>query len=69
MHKLGIRLNGVDAAFLPVFRSRARLPRVCTSVSVFVIRDRRRVHHTLLDIGRAAGTRRMPVRLRRVKPA
>ena len=55
MHKLVIRLNGVDAAFLPVFRSRARLPRVCTSVSVFVIRDRGRVHHTLLDIGPGVG--------------
>jgi hypothetical protein len=51
MHKLVIRLNGIDAAFLPVFRGRARLPRVCTSVSVFVFRDQRRVHHTLLDIG------------------
>ncbi len=55
MHKLVIRLNGVDAAFQPVFRGRARRPRVCTSVSAFVIRDRRRVHHTLLDIGPGVG--------------
>jgi hypothetical protein len=55
MHKLVIRLNGIDAAFLPVFRGRTRLPRVCTSVSAFVFREGRRVHHTLLDIGPGVG--------------
>jgi glyoxylase-like metal-dependent hydrolase (beta-lactamase superfamily II) len=51
MHKLVVRINGTDAAFLPIFRNRTRQPKVCTSVSLFVFKDRVKVHHTLLDVG------------------
>ncbi len=51
MYKFVVRLNGTEAAFSPLFRNRTRRPKVCTSVSFFIFRDRHRVHHSLLDIG------------------
>ncbi len=46
-----VRINGTDAAFLPIFRNRFPRPKVCTSASLFVFKDRRRVHHLLVDCG------------------
>jgi hypothetical protein len=51
MYELVVRINGTHAAFTALGRNRTRQPRICSSVSLFLFREGRRIHHTLLDIG------------------
>jgi hypothetical protein len=51
MYEMVVRVNGNQAAFTALGRNRTRQPKVCTSVSVFLFREGRRIHHTLLDVG------------------